>query len=1085
MVGGGGGGGGGDDDYHHYRQDYGPPNTVRVNSTPPRNSESRNNNINNSGRHSPGVERLSSFLMDSSSVNDISTIADMTQHQMESSPSFERRYPSSPLLRERNANNHNANNHYSSPSSFQRGISPRRQQQPQEQEPTYHHNQHHDNQNKEVHRDGNHDDIDDQGTVDDGKLLTMDSACLKTGLTIMLRAYCNNSTIVGIDEQKHKERDENECLAEALGLCLGRDEELLEVRKVFATANDSEDLRHGDTVVFFSMATEGCSLGVQTDSNRHSLVAGSSRMRLGFFPSESTVSDTWMILSARPDREVLVGRAAVASKTPPTGKSIPPPVRSGDHVLIRNCYNGGILSIDSQGHLILLTDSYGSRNNFNKMQEDPTLMGRLQNHDRLYPSPRETFQLLLSSTPPCPQWITGRSMDERVFLTGSYILQPRRNQRSAEFETNLFSGAHSQGSSALSYMERHTPSDANLSAQVKEKILIDEVIGSFLGLESRHIRLKGTKGHTSSLDNYDFQLFGADGVSFDVSLTHLVEQILPLSTSYVRVRNFISSHNPGYEYGRVMHAFCEGLDFLLQDYVNFVNQLERQHRKYSRSDPLTMKNIYYQITPSLHSMSIMEHATKAVCEKKGGDLINSLWALDKRSYMGDTVAKKVLGILLDRASVPYMEMMSSWLQTGLLKDPYEEFMIRRPSDSKQKTSKLIELDGDAWMALFEIDEIHVLKDVITNDWTKKKILTTGRYWNAVNACSVDQESYQEKSQGAYKIPKLEFNSDSSAISAYIDNMYQNASRVLVRLMMHNFRLMDSLRIMRRYFLLDKGDFLVHFLDASEQELVKQAENVSIGRVQHCLSMAVQLTEGYREDVDSEADVPSLCLIDPKRLRCRFSAQSLVAHLDSLYGGIADMEPQTPSRQVYGMSSKGNTGIEVFQIEFPRIPFPISLALSQHAMDNYKLLFRHLFFTKHVERRLIGVWRDHQVLKKLDSVRGLLGPTFLLRQRMLHFVQNLIYYMSFEVIESNWIEMISSIDLSTDPMAPQSQRHHTVDDILNVHDEFLKKTLGACLLSNKGLIRSLTKLLNTCLLFTDQMRRFMDTTKIVGCTCLVF
>ena len=34
-------------------------------------------------------------------------------------------------------------------------------------------------------------------------------------------------------------------------------------------------------------------------------------------------------------------------------------------------------------------------------------------------------------------------------------------------------------------------------------------------------------------------------------------------------------------------------------------------------------------------------------------------------------------------------------------------------------------------------------------------------------------------------------------------------------------LMDSLKSMKRYFLLDQGDFLVHFLDAAEDELLKE------------------------------------------------------------------------------------------------------------------------------------------------------------------------------------------------------------------------------------------------------------------------
>jgi gamma-tubulin complex component 2 len=982
--------------------------------------------------------------MDSSSVNDVSTIADMPQHQMETPRNHNHTFAASPNK------------------SF---VSPLK------------HHHHHQQQTPSVSKNSFRMDsstmdmedsmMDDQATVDDGKLQNMDSACLHSGSTIMMRAYSTQATI-GVEQIG----DAKFFTAKALGLGLGRDEEVLTIRKMNSSDAPAE-LRHGDTVLLHSTVAKNYALGsrkfVKSDGTE-------SRMELGFFSAGTRKAEMWTILSARPGREVLVGRAAVAAaKDNASSKhsgGTHAPVRSGDPILLRNCQNGGILSISDKGALILLTDSY----DHGQMSDDPSLLGRLQHHDRLYPTPNDTFQLLLSSTPPCPPWVAGRSVDERIFLTGSYLLQPRRNQRSAEFESNLFSGHDSHSSSLLEATQRYVPSDATLSSKTKEKILIDEVIGSFLGLEGLHIRLKGAKGHTSSLDHFEFQLFDADGVSFDASLRNLVEQILPLSTSYVRVRNFISSRHPGYEYGRVMQAFCEALDGLLQDYVHFVAQLERELRRYSTSNTLTMKSIYFQITPSLHSMSILEHATKAVCETKGGALINALWSLDKRSYMGDMVAKRVLGILLEKASIPYMDMMSGWLQNGTLRDPYEEFMVQRTMKNGPRT----QFDGDSWMGLFFIKEDHVLDGVVSDDWTKQKILTTGKYWNAVNACHVDLKALHGPIHSP-KIPKLPFNSDSSAIAAYIDTMYQSASLVLVRLMMENFKLMESLQIMKRYFLIDQGDFLMHFLDASEQELLKQTEDISIGRVQHCLSTSVQLTEAHREEYDHVSGLlkPSACPLLATGLRCRFSNETLVEHLDSLHGGITDHGPRTPSRHAYGMSNKGKSGIEVFAIEYPRVPFPISLVLSPQAMGHYKLLFRHLFFTKHVERRLVGVWRDHQLLKKLDSLRGLLGRTYLLRQRMLHFVQNLIYYMIFEVIENNWGEMQSSIDRSSESTRSPSQKQQTVDDILNVHNEFLERTLEACLLTNRGLVRSLSKLLNTCLLFTDQMKRFMDTTKIVS------
>ena len=107
-------------------------------------------------------------------------------------------------------------------------------------------------------------------------------------------------------------------------------------------------------------------------------------------------------------------------------------------------------------------------------------------------------------------------------------------------------------------------------------------------------------------------------------------------------------------------------------------------------------------------------------------------------------------------------------------------------------------------------------------------------------------------------------------------------------------------------------------------------------------MSIELTESYREDNDAIAELykgsPGGVQLVPTSLRCRFAKESLIAHLDAMYdGAIADTEPRTPSRHAYGMSSKCLKGIQAFVIDFPRVPFPISLVLSEHTMDNYKLL----------------------------------------------------------------------------------------------------------------------------------------------------
>ena len=94
-------------------------------------------------------------------------------------------------------------------------------------------------------------------------------------------------------------------------------------------------------------------------------------------------------------------------------------------------------------------------------------------------------------------------------------------------------------------------------------------------------------------------------------------------------------------------------------------------------------------------------------------------------------------------------------------------------------------------------------------------------------------------------------------------------------------------------------------------------------------------------------------------------------------------------------SFGLKGIESVTLDY-KASWPISLLLSRRAITKYQLLSRLLFFSKHVELRVLSVWSEHQRTKSLN-IRAGFGPSYCLRQRMLHFLQNFVYYVTLEVI----------------------------------------------------------------------------------------
>lgn len=781
------------------------------------------------------------------------------------------------------------------------------------------------------------------------------------------------------------------------------------------------------------------------------------------------IGPTAMVAAA--ERQVALQRRYrewLASRSRPTSVAasmwVSSAVTSGDPLVLRNCHNGGVLSVRADGSLGLLTDSYdGCVNRSGVPELDDSLMGRLQRHDFLAPSEQELLYIFPAAVP-CPVVHAGNDPEllHNSFRNGSYLSHGHRHTVDAQrdqaiFEPSLPQGYHSQ----VALMR------AGLSeVSSQELVLLDETLGSFLGLEGCYIQAVTTpSSRLAAHSDVAFRLVDdpRHPLDFDPSLRHLLDQLVPLATSYTYVRAFVGSHLPGCEYGTVMQALCEKLDFLLQDYVSFIGLLDHRYRQSpppQGSGGSLLRCLLVDVRIASQQMRILHQVVDTVSSEIGGALLNALESLERR-WLGDPVASSLLKTLLNAAAAPYFQIFRHWIELGELNDRYGEFMVRFDAQARN------------WEDRYVLVSRHVLVKFFPSAIDLSRVVATGRYWNA--AARASQVRHAASLSGPSTFASIAFSSHVADFLALVQAIHRKASRVLVDLLLGDFSLLNSLRLTRRYFLLDQGDFFVNFMDSAEVELLKEASIMTLGRIQHWLSGAVARTEHEFEPVCSTGSRTlggSTAARLPFHILCQFSSGDVVTHLDKLHLSPQSNKSLASPRQSDDPTAiERNTGLDKFLIDFQSVPFPISLVLTPLAMRSYQLLFRHLFYAKYVERRLVGIWQDHQATKELQSLRGALGSAFLLRQRMLHLVQNLIYYMMLEVIEPNWISLEHEIT------SEENKKMQTADDIRAAHATFLRRTLESCLLTNRDVLRSLAKLLGTCLLFTNEMKLFMKATRL--------
>lgn len=159
-----------------------------------------------------------------------------------------------------------------------------------------------------------------------------------------------------------------------------------------------------------------------------------------------------------------------------------------------------------------------------------------------------------------------------------------------------------------------------------------------------------------------------------------------------------------------------------------------------------------------------------------------------------------------------------------------------------------------------------------------------------------------------------------------------------------------------------------------------------------------------------------------------------------------------------------TAIDALTLDYT-VKFPLSLVISRKTILLYQLIFRFLLHLKHVEQSLSSMWIEHKTSPWRRSTRpsGTSPPSptatesvdwhtdflnwrkrvFLLRARMLAFVQQILAFATFEVLEPNWRKLEEKLEAG---------KVKTVDQLLGDHIDFLNTCLKECMLTSSKLLR---------------------------------
>lgn len=110
------------------------------------------------------------------------------------------------------------------------------------------------------------------------------------------------------------------------------------------------------------------------------------------------------------------------------------------------------------------------------------------------------------------------------------------------------------------------------------------------------------------------------------------------------------------------------------------------------------------------------------------------------------------------------------------------------------------------------------------------------------------------------------------------------------------------------------------------------------------------------------------------------------------------------------------------------------------MSHYLRAFNFLWRAKRVEYILTDIRKGHmcnaRLLRSMPEFSGVLHHCHILASEMVHFIHQMQYYVTFEVLECSWDELWNRV-----------QRAQDLDHIIAAHEAFLGTVISRCLLDS--------------------------------------
>lgn len=596
--------------------------------------------------------------------------------------------------------------------------------------------------------------------------------------------------------------------------------------------------------------------------------------------------------------------------------------------------------------------------------------------------------------------------------------------------------------------------------RIQEALIIKDLLYVLLGFEGSYIRYS---------EKYDpniprLKLIGPDykiNKHLDASLKDVTKRIVHLAKMYSALVSFTEYYNTE-SYGQIIQSFVFKVRQFLKLYVRFLDNVD-QHFKFNPDFNLRqleqdlISNIIYKIT---HLYDLVQTIYQINAERRKmteesvfdnfiqtirhdlrntgsidllsdssnhsvvkGGLVLRIVQDKMDQHSGDLKSFEFLSQLFHNISRNYIDMLNDWITKGVMDDPNNEFFI---TTNLAHDFKLNSLNSERyWDSKFVIKKDGLPKE-FQDPEVQLKVLLTGKYLNVLKECGITLDTFTQ-----VKVNSL----TDSNLYVILDQAYSDANNLILDLFFRGYNFKRTLIDLQGYYMLNKAAKMIDFMTLAFHEFKKQSTHASLSRLNRTFNTVFNKNSDLvfqLLNIVIEKEPIYSYLLEILKVEAIDAEKALSAsNFDSIKNLISETLDFEKDSNKDAKSTENLRTINYLTFDVI-LPFPLNLIASRTVMIQYQLIFRHLMNLHYTDKQLNDSWFEINK-NKIWKYKGFDKPIpkWITRVRSLHdrmkdFVRIYFGYITNDIIDTNWKELLQRVDKIQD----FEQLSHLIQSFLN-------------------------------------------------------